>query len=245
MADREFKGIWIPREIWLDERLNAMEKIILAEIDSLDNSEDGCWASNEYLAQFCQCSAWKVSSAVSKLVKLGFLKVVSFDGRRRKIKSCLTFFKMQTFENQKADDRKSKEINTNKESKKESISRKRADDDFSQGFDDFWSLYPRKVVKQTARKIWAKLKPDDDLQQTILSDIRRRVKGEWNGKDMQYIPHPSTYLNQRRWEDEPSAPESARHTGLYYEGLTDEERTRMEEEQTRKDREELQRQGLL
>ena len=53
--DRDFKGIWIPKEIWLDERLNALDKIILAEINSLDG-EDGCYASNQYLAEFCQCS---------------------------------------------------------------------------------------------------------------------------------------------------------------------------------------------
>lgn len=211
MADREFKGIWIPREVWLDERLNALEKIILAEIDSLDNSEDGCWASNEYIAEFCQCSSWKVASSISKLVKLGFLKVVSFDGRRRKIKSCLTFFKMQTFENQKADTGKSKEINTNKEYKKESISRQRADADYPQDFNDFWSLYPRKVAKQTAFKSWARLKANDALQQKILSDVQRRIDGEWRGKDVQYIPHPTTYLNQRRWEDETSQPEPEAH----------------------------------
>jgi hypothetical protein len=40
--ERDFKGVWIPKEIWLDERLNALEKIILTEIDSLDATERGC-----------------------------------------------------------------------------------------------------------------------------------------------------------------------------------------------------------
>ena len=70
MADRAFRGVWIPREIWLDDRLNALEKFILVEIDSLDSGEDHCWKSNENLAEFCQCSATKVSNAVSKLIKL-------------------------------------------------------------------------------------------------------------------------------------------------------------------------------
>ena len=85
---REFKGIWFPAEIWLDERLTALEKIILLEIDSLDG-EDGCYASNEYLAGFCQCSQTKVSSAISKLKKLGYVKIASFDGRRRVLHSCI------------------------------------------------------------------------------------------------------------------------------------------------------------
>lgn len=53
------------------------------------------------------------------------------------------------------------------------------------------------------------------------------------------------WVSRYRQEHPQAAPEPARHTGLYYEGLTNEERLRMEEEQTRKDREELRRLGLL
>ena len=88
--ERDFKGIWIPKEIWLDDRLTALEKVILAEIDSLDADEyGGCIASNEYLAEFCKCSTNKVALAVSKLKELGYIELVSFDGRTRKLKSRL------------------------------------------------------------------------------------------------------------------------------------------------------------
>ena len=33
---RDFKGIWIPREIWLNENLSLQEKAFIVEIDSLD-----------------------------------------------------------------------------------------------------------------------------------------------------------------------------------------------------------------
>jgi hypothetical protein len=68
--------------------LSVLEKVILLEVDSLDNGE-GCWAGNDYLAEFCQCSERKVSEAVSKLIKLGYLRAVSFDGRRRFLTSCV------------------------------------------------------------------------------------------------------------------------------------------------------------
>lgn len=71
-----------------------------------------------------------------------------------------------------------------------------------QRFDDFWSIYPRHVNKTTAMRAWAKLKADDSLTDTILKDVKRRLDGEWKDADIQFIPHPSTYLNQRRWEDE-------------------------------------------
>lgn len=91
MADekRDFKGIWIPKEIWLNEELSAIEKIVWAEIDSLDSSERGCYMSNEHLAKFCQCSERTISSAISKLEKLKYITITSFDGRRRNIQSSI------------------------------------------------------------------------------------------------------------------------------------------------------------
>lgn len=100
---RDFKGVWIPKEIWLDEKLNMLEKGILTEIDSLDDEKTGCYASNKYIAEFCQCSETKVSGAVSKLKKLGYIYEKSFDGRQRILKSRLTNFVRQNNKNCEAD----------------------------------------------------------------------------------------------------------------------------------------------
>ena len=95
MAERGFKGIWIPAEVWLDERLNPLEKVILMEIDSLDCGDKGCYASNEYIAGFCQCSESKVAHAVTRLVELGYVSRKSFDGRQRILQSRLAKFARQ------------------------------------------------------------------------------------------------------------------------------------------------------
>ena len=110
--NRDFKGIWISKEVWFDIRLNALEKIILAEIDSLDN-ETGCFASNEYLAEFCQCSLTKVSLAIKKLITLGYIYVASFDGRTRVLKSRLSKNERQDFISLKADIKNMKDNNIN------------------------------------------------------------------------------------------------------------------------------------
>ena len=81
---RDFKGVWIPKEIWLNEDLTLLEKVIFTEIDSLDN-EDHCTAGNEYFAKFCDCSESKVTKTIDKLQKLGMIEILSFDGRHRKI----------------------------------------------------------------------------------------------------------------------------------------------------------------
>lgn len=109
---RDFKGVWIPKKVWLDTRLNALEKIILTEIDSLDNGEKGCYASNEHLAEFCQCSKTKVSTAIRKLIDCGYIYVQNFDGRKRKLKSRLSNFERQNIKNCKADIQNLKESNT-------------------------------------------------------------------------------------------------------------------------------------
>lgn len=66
-------------------------------------------------------------------------------------------------------------------------------------FDQFWKKYPRKVAKPNALKSWLKVKPDDELTGKIIAAIDRQ--GLCN-REMQFVPHPATWLNGHRWEDE-------------------------------------------
>ena len=116
--NRDFKGVWIDKEIWEDKNLTALDKVIFTEINSLDNTEEGCTASNKYLSDFCQCTETKVSMAVKKLIDLGYLTVVKFDGRRRYLKSNYRFQRIrltknerQPLKNLKADFKKVNAIN--------------------------------------------------------------------------------------------------------------------------------------
>ncbi len=84
--NRDFKGVWIPKEIWLNNDLSIIEKVLLVEIDSLDNSDRGCFASNEYLAKFVQLSESRVAHIISDLKKRKYLIVVFTDGRNRGLK---------------------------------------------------------------------------------------------------------------------------------------------------------------
>lgn len=83
---REFRGVWIPAAIWLDNNLSSVDKTILVEIDSLDG-DDGCYARNEYLAKFCGCSEATVSRSLRKLKDLGYVYEGKFDGRTRVLHS--------------------------------------------------------------------------------------------------------------------------------------------------------------
>jgi hypothetical protein len=70
--NRDFKGIWIPKEIWLNKKLTIQEKIFLVEIDSLDN-ESGCFAGNAYFSEFFGISKTRVSLVIKSLIEKGFI----------------------------------------------------------------------------------------------------------------------------------------------------------------------------
>lgn len=124
MPERDFKGIWIPASVWLDDRLSALDKVILAEIDSLDG-EKGCWASNDYISEFCQCSSSKVSRAISKLTELGYVRVESFNGRFRVLRSSLLKNARQSRQFCKADEAILQDSNINNKIENNKESRKR------------------------------------------------------------------------------------------------------------------------
>ncbi len=71
-------------------------------------------------------------------------------------------------------------------------------------FEAFWREYPRKIGKGSAYKAWGKLKPPLEI---CLSTLKWQKKtDQWLRDNGQYIPHPATWLNQRRWEDEEPQP---------------------------------------
>lgn len=66
------------------------------------------------------------------------------------------------------------------------------------GFELFWRAYPRKTNKSFAQKVFKKFAFTDEL----LSQMMNALSNFPFSKDPQYIPHPSTWLNGKRWEDE-------------------------------------------
>lgn len=70
------------------------------------------------------------------------------------------------------------------------------------GFDDWYAVYPRHVAPSEARKSWLKLSQDE--RGAALSAIRKQLNWpEFAEAPPDKIPHPTTWLNKRRWEDEP------------------------------------------
>jgi hypothetical protein len=69
-------------------------------------------------------------------------------------------------------------------------------------FDEFWSNYPRKIGRFKAEQKWKRLTCAE--QEDALHGLKLWKKtDQWNRDGGEFIPYGSTFLNQRRWEDEP------------------------------------------
>ena len=77
-------------------------------------------------------------------------------------------------------------------------------------FERFWSVYPRKIGKQSAKRAFERVKVP--LETLVTAVERQKCSDQWTQNNGQFIPHPATWLNQGRWDDE--LPESGR--GYHY-----------------------------
>ncbi|RKZ14217.1 hypothetical protein DRQ53_11995 [bacterium] len=76
---------------------------------------------------------------------------------------------------------------------------------YSAEFLEFWAAYPRKIGKGAAWKVW-KQRKDRPKNGDMLASVEAHKRSEqWTKDGGQYIPHPATFLNQARWEDEPDS----------------------------------------
>ena len=73
--NRDFLGVWIPREVWLNKDLSTNEKVLLADIASLGGMSNGCFATNQYLADFFGLSKDRISKLISSLKNKGYITV--------------------------------------------------------------------------------------------------------------------------------------------------------------------------
>lgn len=87
---RDFKWIWIPKEVWLSDELTLQEKVFFVEIDSLDNDE-WCYANNDYFSKFFWISKVRVSEVISSLIKKGYIEsnIKAEEGNKRILKTLL------------------------------------------------------------------------------------------------------------------------------------------------------------
>ena len=72
---QKIKGLWIPAEILLDEKLTDKEKFILSMMLYLSDETGSCFASNGYLASIVKVSTNRVSKIISSLKNKKYIQV--------------------------------------------------------------------------------------------------------------------------------------------------------------------------
>lgn len=217
----------IPASVRYDPELRASAKLLFGELTALCDKTGYCWASNRYFAELYHLSDKTVSELMLQLERRGhILRDVVRNDRNEVVQRRIYVGKTpaipspeksgEGYTEKSGDpppknpaDNNTRVNNTSNPPKAPQKRRrgepKRAPDWNPERFAAFWDFYPRGESKQAAIAAWDKLKPSDDLIDTMARALKRQKATE----DWQHgigIPYASTYLNQRRWEDEQKRP---------------------------------------
>lgn len=197
---RAFKGIWIPKEIWLSEDLNIIEKVFIVEIDSLNN-EEGCFASNDYFAKFFNLSKNRCSEIIKGLEKKGYISITY---KYKENSKCIEKRIIKT--NNRIYNRGNGGIRDSDRGIRDSdggYSENKEDNNigfnnpsnnlYIEQMDQLWKAYPNKKGKDAAYKKIPKLLKKYSFDE-LMRCIERYAK-ETQGKDKQYIKQGSTFFN--------------------------------------------------
>ena len=123
-------------------------------------------------------------------------------GRRKAESGCKGGTSKESASKREANGKQSESKNKNKDKKKNKNKNKcyNTRDELDLAFDQFWSVYPKKVGKADARKAFEKVEiPVDAL---ITAVQKQKESAQWTKDGGQFVPNPATWLNQGRWEDE-------------------------------------------
>lgn len=213
-----------------DKKLKTNEKIMYGEITALANKNGYCNASNEYFAELYGVHKVTVSNWISNLKSRGYIKIEMVYKKNTKQIQERRLIIDDTPISENTNTYKRKDLHPINEITNTPISENTKDNNTSnnttsinnippivpQGeeeveilintdvmFKIFWEEYPKKKSKGEALKSFKKIKPNEELFQIIISQLKlfKKTK-EWKKDKGQFIPHPATWLNQKRWEDE-------------------------------------------
>jgi hypothetical protein len=218
--ERDFKGVWIPKEIWLNEDLGWSEKLLLVEIDSLAKNGE-CFASNEYLGKFLRLSKKRVSELITDLNRRRYISVelIYKEGTKEVEKRVIR----PLAENRHTPSGKSVEalaendytplaenryynntLITNTNINTSNKTNKTTTGQMEKEFEQLWAKYPRKIGKKKAFDSFKKARKVKKVPYEVIESGLYRYLNyiEQQELDEQYIQHGSTFFNQEKWQDE-------------------------------------------
>jgi hypothetical protein len=197
----------IPNSWARDERLGYRAKGILLLLMS---HQDGWKISLEHLANDGPDGITAVRTAIIQLQESGYLIRNTIRNEKNQIEGSEwilqdPFEKSEnlTLENQ------SENLTSENLALKKTIYKEDNRKDIIDAFEKFWLVYPRKIGKAAALKAFEKAAKKREPAYIIAYVISWCNQG--NLPDIQYIPHPTTWLNQERWEDDLAATSQSKN----------------------------------
>jgi DNA-binding transcriptional MocR family regulator len=210
---------------------NPLRKLVLVKLADNASDQGECWPSYQHIADQCEIGRSTVKLHIRELEKAGFLRR---EYRRKGELNQSNVFHLSldggadsalgggAGDNPPgaADDlgggagaapRTSHSYEPVKEPKPTFTP------DSMEGFEQFWKLYPKKKSRKDATKAWAKLKPNDELRQTLITALGSHcVSEDWAKDGGRYVPNAATWLNGERWHDElaPATGKASTFTNL-------------------------------
>lgn len=205
-ANRGFKGVWIPANIWLDEGLTIQEMLFLIEIDSLDATNEGCYASNKHFADFFGLSTRRCSQIINELKNKGYITVDIIVNKKKQVEK-RTLRVSRKFPGGYQEnfhtpmEGKFQGSNTLFSNTNNTISH--SSEELKSDFEKLWKLYPRKKGKDAALKHYKKAIKSGSTNKQIQAGIMAyRKEIETQGVKEEFIKHGSTWFSNHGWEDE-------------------------------------------
>ena len=213
-------------DVRYDKNLSYGARLLYSEITALSGRDGYCYASNSYFSKAYGVSDVSIQNWLKNLKDCGYIQVsVNYKADSKEVnKRIITPIKEKFItpprnlgdptkkswsphqeilveNNNSYSYQYSSNTSTHKELKEsnnKSIST--VDSPLGNDFERFWNSYPKKVGKPYARQVFMKKVKHNDMP-SLLEGLER-YKGSKQWKDSQYIPNPSTFINQERWKDE-------------------------------------------
>ena len=185
-------------------------KLLYGEITALCNEKGYCWANNEYFANLYGVSKTTISLLIKNLIDNGYIysEIIYKEGTKEILNRYLKIIKypikekLNTPIKENLKDNNTNNNNTinntiNKEKKNENYQNDICD--YQKQFQEFYSLYPKKVTKKETEEWFLKKKLSNELFEIIIEQLKKQ-KDIWNKekKDKKYILDPIRWLKRER-----------------------------------------------
>lgn len=213
---RQFKGIWIPKEIWLNKDLTFQEKIILVEIDSYDDGQVGCFATNKHFVNNFGINSSRISQIIQSLQRKNYINInYDFNGNEiirrylhinrppypEKEGMLKTNIGMLKNEIGVCQFDKGGYVNFLKDNNTNNINNTN-NNIYIVEFEEIWKAYPNKKGKENAMKDYIKARKDGITYETIVNGFKKYLMYCKKEKKWYKPKNGSTWFHQKSWNDD-------------------------------------------